>query len=118
MATVIYHNPKCSKSRATLQLLRDEGIEPEVVLYLETPPKADTLRTIVRLLDVKVTDIVRFGEKFAKEADLSAGEDRPESEWLALIEEHPQLLQRPIVVVDDERAAIGRPPEAVKEILP
>lgn len=115
MTVTIFHNPRCSKSRATLELLKEEGVEPEVVLYLEQPPSVDELRHVIGLLGVAPRDVVRFAD--GKELGLSASDERSPSEWLTLLHEHPRLLQRPIVVVDNERAAIGRPPEAVRDVL-
>ncbi len=117
MSTVIYHNPRCSKSRATLALLTERGIEPEIVDYLKTPPSLTRLKAIRKLLGVEAPAMMRLKESIAKELGLAAGDDRSNDEWLALVAEHPKLLERPIVVVDDRAAAIGRPPESVLSIL-
>ncbi len=111
----IYHNPRCSKSRATLELLRTHGIEPEIIEYLKTPPPTKDLQALLAKLGLQARDIVRTGEAEFKEArvDLSAADDET---ILALISSHPKLLQRPIV--ETERAArIGRPPEQVLELF-
>ena len=113
----IYHNPRCSKSRATLALLRERGIEPEIVEYLKTPPDASELARLLDLLGLTPRELMRRKEKEYKEAGL----DDPDLDRDALITamiEHPRLIERPIVVVDDRKAAIGRPPEQVLEILP
>lgn len=111
----IYHNPRCSKSRQTLALLRDRGIEPEIVHYLETPPNAATLRTLLHKLDMSARRLLRTGEpEYA-----AAGLDDPglaEDALIAAMARHPRLIERPIVVAG-ARAALGRPPERVLEIL-
>ncbi|RMF95019.1 MAG: arsenate reductase (glutaredoxin) [Gammaproteobacteria bacterium] len=111
----IYHNPRCSKSRATLALLEARGLEPEVIHYLEQPPDAATLRSLLAKLGLTVDELMRRNEPVYK-ADRERLEQMDEAgriDWLAT---HPQALQRPIVVAG-ERARIGRPPEAVLEIL-
>ncbi|MDH3508979.1 MAG: arsenate reductase (glutaredoxin) [Gammaproteobacteria bacterium] len=111
----IYHNPRCSKSRTTLELLRSRGIEPEVIEYLKAPPPAQALKALLGKLGLEPRDIVRTGEAEFKESgiDLSAADD---DTVLALIAEHPKILQRPIV--ETARAArIGRPPEQVLELF-
>jgi arsenate reductase len=112
----IYHNPRCSKSRQTLDLLRQRGIEPTIIEYLKTPPSAQELEEILHKLGVGPREVMR-----ANEADYKAlALERPElsdAELIQALQEHPQLLQRPIVVTA-QRAAIGRPPEQVLEILP
>ncbi len=113
MTVTIYHNPRCSKSRATLALLRDRGIEPAIVEYLEAPPSADELRRILGMLGMKPRDLLR--PKEAREAGL----DDPALGDDALIEgmiANPIVIERPIVVSGDQ-ARIGRPPEKVLEIV-
>ena len=117
MKTVIYHNPRCSKSRATLELIKSEGVEPTIQTYLDTPPSKDELIRILQLLNRKPQEIIRFGEAVAKELGLSPKDDRSEAEWVDLMLQNPILIERPIVVVDDEAATIDRPPESVLEIL-
>lgn len=115
MKVTIYHNPRCSKSRATLALLRERGIEPEIVEYLKTPPDAGTLRELLDLLGVSARELLRSGEPACQ----AAGLDDPALDEETLIEamtQEPILIQRPIVVANG-RARIGRPPEAVLEIL-
>jgi len=114
--TTIYHNPRCSKSRATLELLQQKGIEPKVVLYLETPPTAAELERIVQQLNVPVTDIIRFGEDRVQELRITAKDSRSTEEWCEIIAANPILLERPIVV-HKNKARVGRPPEQVLELF-
>jgi arsenate reductase len=112
----IYHNPRCSKSRATLELLTERGFEPRVVLYLETPPSADEIEALLGKLGVEPRAILRAEED--EYAALGLGDPKKtRSELVAAIAAHPRLLQRPIVV-HGAKAAIGRPPESVLGILP
>lgn len=110
----IYHNPRCSKSRNTLALLQERGIEPEVVLYLETPPDAGEIRSLLRKLGLEASQLVRRGEEEYRAGGLgaSSGED----ELVAAMASHPRLIERPIVV-RGERAVLGRPPENVLELV-
>ena len=114
MATRIYHNPRCSKSRATLALLAEHGIEPEVVEYLKDPPSRSELEQLLARLDCSAAEIVRFNEAEFKQTGLSR--DADDSALLDAVTEYPKLLQRPIVVHGDA-ARIGRPPEAVLELF-
>lgn len=115
MAVTIYHNPRCSKSRQTLQLLRDRGIEPDVVEYLETPPDAAELSRILDLLGLEPRQLMRTGEAAYRQNDLDDA-DLGRDELLAVMVANPILIERPIVVAGD-RARIGRPPESILEIL-
>ena len=111
----IYHNPRCSKSRETLQLLKDRGIEPEIIEYLKTPPSAQELEDILQKLGLEPRDLIRKKETAYQDSGL----DDKSLDRQALINgmvEHPVLIERPIVVAND-KAAIGRPPEAVLAIL-
>lgn len=111
----IYHNPKCSKSRQTLQLLRERGVEPTVIQYLNTPPKESEIRKICGLLKKKPREIIRKNEDPYK----NLGLENPRTTDATLIKamaKHPILIQRPIVV-SGAKAAIGRPPEDVLKIL-
>ena len=116
MKVVMWHNPRCSKSRQTLQLLQEKGIEPEIVKYLETPPSADEIREVLKLLGFSsARDLMRKKEKEYKELGL-ADESKSEDELIRAMVEHPRLIERPVVIVEDEkgkRAALGRPPENV-----
>lgn len=115
MNITLYHNPRCSKSRQTLALLREHDIEPDIVEYLETPPNEATLRELQSMLGVNVREMMRTNEAAYKE--LGLGRDSvTETELLAAIAAHPILLQRPIVV-HGKRAVIGRPPENVLDLL-
>ena len=116
MSTVIYHNPRCSKSRATLAILQERGIEPQVIAYLETPPSKTELRQVLKQLGLTPPDIIRFNEQVAKQAGLTPNDERSENEWLELMVANPILIERPIVIHDGQ-ARIGRPPESVLEIL-
>ena len=110
----IYHNPKCSKSRAALDLLRERGIQLRVVEYLKTPPSAAELRAIIAKLGISPEQLVRKGEQVYKER--YAGKTLTDAQWIDAMVENPILIERPIVVSDD-RAAIGRPLENVLEVI-
>lgn len=112
----IYHNPRCSKSRAALQILHDAGIEPTVVEYLKDTPTAAELDAAFRKLGCEPQAAMRFGESVAKELGLHPGDARSRAEWIRLIVEHPILLERPIVI-HGSAARVGRPPERVRELL-
>ncbi len=115
MSVKIYHNPRCSKSRQTLQLLQEQSITPEVVEYLKTPPSANELREVLDLLGMKPRELMRRKEKEYK----ASGADDPslsDDQLIELMAQHPRLIERPIVIANG-RAAIGRPPEQVLDIL-
>lgn len=116
MSVSIYYNPKCSKCRATLTLLQEHGIEPELILYLETSPSEAELAEVLKKLGKVPKDIIRFNEDVATELGISPQDKRSDSEWLQIISGNPKLMERPIVINGD-RAAIGRPPERVIGIL-
>lgn len=113
--TTIYHNPRCSKSRASLEMLEAKGITPTIVKYLETPPSTEELTNVLHKLGLKAEQIVRKGEAIYKEMGL-ADKTLSNEEWISLLVENPQLIERPIVV-NGEKAAVGRPIEAVINIL-
>ena len=115
MKVTIYHNPRCSKSRQTLELIRQHDIEPEIIEYLNDPPDMDTLRSILRKLGIGPRDLLRSGEKIYKELGL-ADPSLSEEELLDALCEHPVLIERPIVI-RGKKAVLGRPPENVLEIL-
>ena len=115
MTAQIYHNPRCSKSRQTLSLLEENGIAPEIILYLETPPTASELKTILNKLGLSARDIIRKGEKLYKELELN-DENLPEDALLTAMAAHPILIERPIVV-NEQKAKLGRPPESVLDIF-
>ena len=111
----IYHNPDCSKSRETLGLLRERGIEPTVVEYLKSPPDEEALERLLRLLEIEPADLLRSKEE--EYADLGLDGMLGDREALiAAMAAHPILIERPIVVAGD-RARLGRPPQQVLEII-
>lgn len=111
--SVIYHNPKCSTSRKTLELLRDNGIEPEVVQYLKTPPSREELARLIRDAGIEVRAAVRKRESLYGELGLAEAADE---ELLDAMAEHPILIERPFVVTP-KGARLARPIDAVREIL-
>lgn len=113
--TVIYHNPRCSKSRQTLQLLQEKGIEPEVVEYLKTPPDAATLKSILAKLGKSPRDLMRRKEAPYKELGLD-DDSLSEDALIEAMVDNPVLIERPIVL-HGGKAALGRPPEDVLKIL-
>lgn len=110
----IYHNPRCSKSRATLALLEERKVDLQIVEYLKTPPDEETLRSLLEKLDIEPQELLRKGESVYKELGLSKIEDR--DRLIEAIVKNPILIERPIVVRGGD-ARIGRPPERVIEIL-
>ncbi len=115
MSMTLYHNPRCSKSRATLELLESRGFQPEIIEYLKTPPNSETLKEILKLLGLTPREIMRNKETAFKEAGLD-NENLSDDEIIAAMIEHPILIERPILVANG-KAAIGRPPENVLDIL-
>ncbi len=115
MTVTIYHNPRCSKSRQTLALLQEKGIEPEIIEYLKTPPNKTKLKEILSLLDMAPRDLMRKKESAYKEAGLD-DDSLSKDELIAAMIENPVLIERPIVLANG-KAAIGRPPESVLDIL-
>ena len=115
MKVQILHNPRCSKSRATLQVLKNNGIDPEIVLYLDTPPDTGQLLSILEMLDMQPRDLMRKGQAEYKQLGLD-NEALSDSELVAAMQSTPILIERPIVLANG-KAAIGRPPESVLEIL-
>ena len=113
--TTFYHNPRCSKSRQTLDLLQQRGIEPEIVEYLKTPPDARELEHILTLLGVEPRDLMRRNEAEYREHGLDVPGLSREQLIQAMVD-HPKLIQRPIVIRNN-KAVLGRPPEQVLEIL-
>jgi arsenate reductase len=115
MKVTIYHNPRCTKSRQTLELLKSRGIEPEIIEYLKTPPGKIKLKDILKMLGLEPRALMRKNEDEYKKAKL----DNPKlskDDLIAAMVKHPILIERPIVVANG-KAAIGRPPEKVLEIL-
>lgn len=112
----IYHNPRCSKSRETLTLLQEQGIEPQIIQYLDTPPDAATLKTLLKELGFSsARQLMRHKEDIYKELNL-ADESLTEDQLIDAMVNHPKLIERPIVV-KGKKARIGRPPEQILEIL-
>jgi arsenate reductase len=111
----ILHNPRCSKSRATLQLLNDQGIEPEIILYRDSPPSTEQLTKILSQLNMQPRDLIRKGQSEYKEMALD-NEQLSDAELIAAMIKAPILIERPIVLANG-KAAIGRPPESVLNIL-
>ena len=115
-AVKIYHNPRCSKSRDTLSLLKSNGVEPEVVLYLETPPDAQTIRQLLYMLGMgSARELMRQKEDLYKSLNLDDTR-LTEAELVQAMVDNPKLIERPIVVANG-KARIGRPPEEVLDIL-
>lgn len=110
----ICHNPRCTKSRETLRLLQDKGIEPRVIEYLKEPPTAAQLKTLVAQLGIKPEQLVRKGEEIFKTT--YAGKSLSDAQWIEAMAKNPILIERPIVV-SGKRAVLGRPPENVLQLL-
>ena len=113
---VIYHNAKCSKSNAALNLLLEHGVEVEVIHYLDTPLSAAVLKVLLQQLDLDAKQLIRFGEPLAVELAIAIDDVRDESEWLSLLAHNPILIERPIVAVNG-KALIGRPTERIFDLL-
>lgn len=111
----IYHNPRCSKSRQTLALLEERGIEPKIITYLETPPSANTLKAVLKKLGMRPRQILRKGEDVYKSLGLN-NENLTDAQLIEAMVANPILIERPIVVNGD-KAALGRPPEQVLSIF-
>lgn len=110
----LWHNPRCSKSRAALALLEEKGVAVEIFRYLDTPPDAAALAAVLDKLAIPAAKLVRRGERAWKDSGLTA--DSPEDRIRAAILADPILIERPILETDT-RAAIGRPPEAILDLL-
>lgn len=115
MNVQILHNPRCSKSRTTLQLLKDNGVEPEIILYLDTPPDTKQLSSILGKLDMQPRDLMRKGQSEYKAMGLD-NLQLSDEQLIAAMSEAPILIERPIVLANG-KARIGRPPESVLTIL-
>lgn len=110
----IYHNPRCSKSRQTLALIQEKGVEPEVVLYLEKIPTVDEMKDLLTKLGISPMQLIRKGEKDWKEN--YKGKELSDEQLIEAMIAHPKLIERPIVVKDN-KAVLGRPPENVLELI-
>ena len=111
---IIYHNPRCRKSREGLAIVQESGQSVKVVEYLKEPPTKSELKAILGYLGLAAQDIIRKNEKLYKEE--FKGKELTESQWLKALVENPILIERPIVVKGN-KARLGRPPEAIKELL-
>lgn len=112
----LYHNPRCSKSRAALQLLEERGLQPTVVHYLDTPPSAAQLREVLDKLGLPPRQLLRSGEDEYRHLNL-ADQALTDDALIEAMVAHPRLIERPILITAD-RAVIGRPPENILELLP
>lgn len=115
MSVEIYHNPRCSKSRATLALLEENNVTPDIRLYLENPPTAEELTQVIAQLGITPRQLLRKGEAEYKDNNL-ADDSLSDARIIELMVEFPRLIERPIVITAGQ-ARIGRPPESVLEIL-
>lgn len=113
MALTLWHNPRCSKSRAALALLAERGLSPTIRLYLKEPPTEEEIVALLRLLEVPAIGLVRTGEPVFRDLDLADGDDNA---LVAAMAAHPILIERPILVAGP-RAVIGRPPEKILDLL-
>lgn len=114
MPVTIYHNPRCSKSRQTLALIEEKGIEPDIIEYLTSPPSEAELDNILTLLGIEPEALMRKGEDEFKQH--FKGKALSRTEAISLMVQYPKVIERP-VVVNGNRAAVGRPPESVLDIL-
>ncbi|MBC8259634.1 MAG: arsenate reductase (glutaredoxin) [SAR324 cluster bacterium] len=112
MRYTIYHNPKCSKCRATLEILHNKGVEPTIIEYLKNSPSKEELEEIIQKLNIQPSELIRFKEEKAKELGISATDDLTQDQWLVIMTNNPVLIERPIVI-SENGAVIGRPPENV-----
>ena len=115
MLVTIFHNPKCSKSRQTLQLLEEQGITPVIIKYLEAPPSVETLKEILSQLGLSPRELMRKKETEYSALDLD-NSSLSDEDLIAFMAQHPILIERPIVLANG-KAALGRPPEQVLDIL-
>jgi len=116
MDITMFHNPKCTKSRETLKLLNEEGIEPDIINYLTDPPTQKELSAILKKLGMTPKELIRFKEPVADKLRIKSSDNRPDAEWLKLMVENPILIERPIVIAS-QKAVIGRPPEKVLDLI-
>jgi arsenate reductase len=110
----IYHNPRCSKSRQTLQLIKDAGVDVEIVEYLKSIPNKEELEMILMKLNLRPIDIIRKGEAIYKEKFKNSNFN--DDEWIKIMIEYPKLIERPIVIKGN-KAVLGRPPENVLDLI-
>jgi len=117
MKATIYHNPRCSKSRQTYQILDEAGLDIEEIRYLDNPPSVEELDQLCQAMGVEPIEITRTKEALFKALELSKDDVRSRKEWLQILVENPRLIERPIVKIGNQ-VVMGRPPENVKAILP
>lgn len=119
MALTIWHNPRCTKSRQTLELIEAAGVEPSIRPYLDDPPSPAELAGALRALGIEPWDLARMNEPLAAELGLGhlARDSSTRDEWIRLLSANPRLIERPVVLGDDGRGVIGRPPENVQGLL-
>lgn len=110
----IYHNPRCAKSRQTLNIIKEAGQEPEIIEYLKTPITEEELTDIFQKLNLPIEYLIRKGEEVYKTE--YKGKSLSDEEWIRALVEHPRMLERPIVI-NEEKAILGRPPENVNQLL-
>ncbi len=109
-----YHNPRCSKSRECLAFLKEKGVEPEIFLYLKTPPSFEELKEVIEKLGIKPLDLIRKTESIFKEN--FKGNDFSDEKWIEIMVENPKLIERPIII-SNTQAVVGRPKENILELL-
>ena len=114
-ALSIFHNPRCSKSRKTLEIIEINDVEVQVILYLQDPPSVSELNSLLEKLGMKASELVRKGESIIKELDIDLS-SITNDDLISIMAEHPILIERPIVF-NESSAIIGRPPENVEELL-
>lgn len=113
---VIYHNPRCTKSRQTLKLAEDNNLDLEIIDYLKEPPSVEELDEICTKLGVEPQEIIRTKEKLFTELGLSKKDKKTRRQWLEILSENPRLIERPIVIYNN-KAVVGRPPENILQII-
>ena len=116
MKCTIYHNKNCSKSRAALELLQSNGHAPTIIEYMKNPPTVEELEEIIIKLNIHPKQLIRFKEDYAKKLGISNGDQLTNEQWITILANNPNLIERPIVVTA-KGAVIGRPPENVLKVL-
>ena len=113
---IFYHNPRCRKSRETLELVNKQGVEVDIIEYQKHPPSAEELDDILKGLGIEPIELIRVKETLFKELGLTKKDQRSRTEWIQIMVENPKLIERP-VVIHQGKVALGRPPESVLEIF-
>ncbi len=113
---IIFHNPRCTKSRETLKIVEENNLDLKIIEYLKTPPSIEELDYICKKLGVDPKELIRTKEKLFSELGLSISDDKSRKEWLKILSKNPKLIERPIVIYNN-KAVIGRPPEKVLEVI-